>query len=118
MAKYMLLIYGNEQEWAAMTAEETQRLDDGHAAFVAAAGSAVLSSHQLEPGATATTLHGDPAGRATPTDGPFLETKEGLGGYYVVEASDLDRALALAQLLPELKMAHCAVEVRPLVDVG
>ncbi|MFF5181626.1 YciI family protein [Micromonospora sp. NPDC000316] len=118
MAKFMLLIYGNEQEWDAMTAEEIQRRDDGHVAFVEAAGSAVLDSHPLELAETATTLHSNPAGRATPTDGPFLETKEALGGYYVVEASDLDQAIAMARRLPELKMPHCAVEVRPVRDVG
>jgi hypothetical protein len=116
MAKYMLLIYGNEQQWDAMTPEEDQRLDDGHAAFVAAAGPAVLSGHVLESTDTSTSLHGVAAGRAVPTDGPFLETKEVLGGYYVIEAPDLDRAIALAQRLPELTMPHCAVEVRPIRD--
>lgn len=118
MATYMLLIYGNEQEWDAMTPAEEQRLEEAHAAFVAAAGSAVLGSHPLEPGATATTLHGDPAGRPTTTDGPFGEAKEVLGGYYVIEAPDLDRAITLARKLPELALEHCAVEVRPVRGVA
>ncbi|BAL91252.1 hypothetical protein AMIS_60320 [Actinoplanes missouriensis 431] len=119
MAKYMLLIYGNEQEWASMTPEEGERLEAGHAAFAAAIGeAAVLSSHPLEPTATATTLRGDSGGRPTITDGPFLETKEALGGYYVIEASDLDQAIAMAQKLPELTWSHCAVEVRPVRDVN
>ncbi|MEU4689807.1 YciI family protein [Actinoplanes sp. NPDC023714] len=113
MAKYMLLIYGDEQQWEAMTPEESARLDAGHAAFTAAAGSAVLAGDPLEATGTATTLRG-----GLITDGPFLETKEVLGGYYLVEAGDLDEAIALARKLPELTWAHCAVEVRPVRDVS
>ena len=74
MAKYLLLIYGDEQEWAAMSAEERRELDEGHVAFVAAAGAAVLDSQELEPANVATTLRADacgPAhhdGRAVPGD--------------------------------------------------
>ena len=121
MATYMLLIYGNEQQWDAMTPEESESLEDGHRAFVAAvaaAGSAVLGSHPLEASVAATTLRGGPSGRPAVTDGPFLETAEALGGYYVLEVPDRDAAVALAQRLPELTMAHCAVEVRPVRDVG
>jgi hypothetical protein len=66
----------------------------------------------------ATGLRTDPAGRLTTTDGPFLETKEALGGYYVHEASDLDEAIALASRLPEVSGGHSGVEVRPLVNHG
>ncbi|MFI5907651.1 YciI family protein [Dactylosporangium sp. NPDC051541] len=112
MAKYLLLIYGDEQRWDAETAEERAAKDAGHRAFAAAAGPALLTGQELEPSATATTL------RPTPTDGPFLETKEALGGFYVIEAADLDAALALAALLPELRSGHCGVEVRPIVEHG
>ncbi|MFB9446426.1 hypothetical protein Dvina_27125 [Dactylosporangium vinaceum] len=112
MAKYLLLIYGDEQRWDAETPAERAEKDAGHRAFNAAAGAAVLGGHELEPSATATTL------RPTATDGPFLETKEALGGFYVLEAPDLDAALALAALLPELKSGHGGVEVRPIVDHG
>jgi hypothetical protein len=118
MAKYLILIYGDDQKWAAMSPQEQQELDEGHRAFQAAAGSAIVGGHQLEPAPTATSLRTDAAGRATTTDGPFLETKEALGGYYVLEASDLDEAIALASRLPEVSGGHSGVEIRPVVSHG
>ncbi|MFD0480588.1 YciI family protein [Nonomuraea thailandensis] len=114
MAKYLLLIYGDEQLWQAMSAEEIKNLQEGHAAFAAAAGDAILGGHELEPSITATSLRGQTSGRSRLTDGAFLETKEVLGGYYVVEATDLDAAIALAEKLPELSAAHSGVEIRPI----
>ena len=114
MAKYLLLIYGNEQMWDAMTPQEMTDLDAGHAAFVARAGANVLLGHALESTGTATTLRGTVDGRPTPTDGPFLETKEALGGFYVVEAADLDEAISFAGQLPEVRAAHSGVEIRPV----
>ncbi|WP_202806452.1 YciI family protein [Kribbella catacumbae] len=114
MAKYLLLIYGNEQIWEGMSEQQLADLGAGHAAFVAAAGDAILAGHELLPTTTATTLRGNLSGTPTATDGPFLETKEALGGYYLVEAADLDAALALARLLPEVSEAHSGVEVRPV----
>jgi hypothetical protein len=116
MAKYLLLIYGDDQRWAAMSAEERRELDEGHRAFQAAAGSAIVGGHELEPAPIATSLRTDPTGRLTTTDGPFLETKEALGGYYVLEASDLDEVIGLASRLPEVSAGHSGVEIRPVVD--
>jgi hypothetical protein len=118
MAKYLLLIYGNEQIWDAMSAQERADVEAGHAAFAAAAGDAVLSGHELLPTTTATSLRGSVGGRPTPTDGPFAETKEALGGYYVVEAPDLDAAITLAERLPETSASHSGVEIRPLRGAG
>jgi hypothetical protein len=116
MAKYLVLIYGNEQMWAAMTDCERQRLVEGHVAFKAAAGTAVLGGEELEPGAMATSVRAGPSGRAGVTDGPFMETKEGVGGYYLLEVADLDEAIALARLLPEVSADHSGVEIRPVVQ--
>jgi hypothetical protein len=116
MAKYLILIYGDEQAWDAATPERQQRTDDGHAAFGAKAGTAVLSAAELESSSTATTLRGSSVAAPTVTDGPFLETKEGLGGFYLLEAADLDEAISLAALLPEVAEDHCAVEIRPVVQ--
>jgi hypothetical protein len=66
----------------------------------------------------ATTLRTDGAGGVTTTDGPFLETKEAVGGYYLMEAADLDEVLALAARLPEVHAGHSGVEIRPIVDNG
>lgn len=118
MAKYLILIYGNEQLWAGRSPQELQRLGDGHRAFRRAAGAALLGGEELEEASTATTLRTDPAGRVTTTDGPFLETKEALGGYYLVEAANLDEVIALAARLPEVSEGHGGVEIRPVVDHG
>jgi hypothetical protein len=110
MAKYLLLIYGDEQEWADSGPEERARIEAGHRRFTAAAGAAVVGGHELMPPTTATTLRLGP----TVTDGPFLETKEVLGGFYVLEAADLDAAISLAGLLPEVAAGHSGVEIRPV----
>jgi hypothetical protein len=118
MAKYLLLIYGDEQIWGAISPEARKELEAAHAKFAAVAGDRILDGHELEPSGTSTTLRGAVTGRPTPTDGPYLETKEGLGGYYLVEAADLDEAIALAELLPEVREAHSGVEIRPIREAG
>ncbi|MBV1850011.1 YciI family protein [Catellatospora tritici] len=118
MAKYLLLIYGDERQWAAMPPPEVRKLDEAHRAFSAAAGSAVLNGQELEPANIATTLRADSAGRLTITDGPFLETKEAVGGYYLIEAADLDEVISLASRLYEVSTGHSGVEIRPVVDHG
>ena len=118
MAKYMILIYGDAQQWDAMTAEQWTAHDAAHAAFAAKAGTRIIDGRQLETAPTATSLRSGADGRITTTDGPFLETKEALGGYYLLEAADLDEVLALAALLPEVHAAHSGVEIRPVVDRG
>jgi hypothetical protein len=118
MAKYLILIYGDEQQWAAMPAEEMKKLDEAHRAFSAAAGSAIVDGQELQPANIATTLRADASGRLSVTDGPFLETKEAVGGYYLVEAADLDQVIALASRLYEVSAGHSGVEIRPVVDHG
>ena len=118
MAKYMLLIHGVDQQWEAMSPAEWQEHDAAHAAFRAAAGRRVLGGEQLEAGTTATTVRSDPDGRLVTTDGPFLETKEVLGGFYLVAAATLDEVLELAALLPEVRAGHSGVEIRPVVEHG
>ncbi|WP_206061629.1 YciI family protein [Nonomuraea basaltis] len=114
----MILIFGDEQQWAAMSPAEQQKKDEAHQAFRATAGPAVLAGEELEPAPMATSLRADATGRVTTTDGPFLETKEALGGYYLVEADDLDQVIALASRLHEVSAGHSGVEIRPVVDHG
>ena len=113
MAKYMLLIHGVDEQWEAMTPEQAAEHDAAHRLFRAAAGARVVATEELEAASTATTLRGEMI-----TDGPFLETKEVLGGFYLLEAADLDEVVALAKLLPEVRAGHSGVEIRPVVDHG
>ena len=74
----------------------------------------VLGANQLHPADTATTVRVED-GRTLTTDGPFIEAKEALGGYYLYEAENLDAAIALAARIPAARMGG-AVEVRPVVE--
>ncbi|MGV8966395.1 MAG: YciI family protein [Cellulomonas sp.] len=116
MAKYLVLIYGDEQKWEARTPEEENANHTGHRSFTSTAGPRIVGGEELEASSTATTLRRRSSGDITATDGPFLETKEVLGGYYVLEAEDLDEVIALVRHLPELSTSHGAVEIRPVVD--
>ena len=118
MATYLALIWGDQQAWADMDEREQERISNGHAAFVAGAGAAVLGGHELQPAPAARTVRSGPTGAVTVTDGPFLETKEVVGGYYLLEAADLEEAVRLAGRLPEVAAAHSGVEVRPIVAVA
>jgi hypothetical protein len=112
MAQYLALIYENESGWAdAGKAAWDQAMAD-HEAFGKAAGDAVKGGNALQPTSTATTILKDGAGGFTITDGPFVETKEALGGYYLLEAPDLDAAIALAKQVPA---PFGGVEVRPIM---
>jgi hypothetical protein len=118
MAKYMVLIYGDAKRWEAMSREELAACDAAHAAFSGKAGSRILSAGELELAPMATSLRSDGAGGVTTTDGPFLETKEAVGGFYLLEAADLDEVIGLTSLLSEVHADHSGVEIRPLVDRG
>ncbi|NUT93998.1 MAG: hypothetical protein HOY78_18455 [Saccharothrix sp.] len=118
MAKYLVLIYGDEQIWESMSEQERKDNEAAHGKFAAAAGDAILGGHELMSTTTATSLRGSATGEPTTTDGPFLETKEALGGYYVIEAPDLDAAIALAKQLPEVSVSHSGVEIRPILEAG
>jgi hypothetical protein len=85
-----------------------------HDAFHAVAGSAIVSANELEPIGNAVSIRRGPAGPSA-TDGPFMDTKEVIGGYYVLEAPDLAEAIRLAGELPEATADHGGVEVRPIV---
>jgi hypothetical protein len=84
---------------------------DGHNAFGATHGASIRGGNALQPAGTATSLRSDGVGGFTITDGAFAETKEALGGYYLLEATDLDEAIALAKEIPA---AFGGVEVRPV----
>jgi len=117
MPQYLFLLYDDEAAWKGASEADWQAAMDQHNAFSAAverSGATVLGGEALSDTSTATTVRARPGEAALVTDGPFAETKEALGGYYVIEAADLDAALALAALCPP---GGC-VEVRPVLDLS
>jgi hypothetical protein len=111
--QYALLIYSNEarNEFDALPEAEQQAVMREYFAISELPGT--VGGAQLQPGATATTVHVE-NGETLTTDGPFAETKEVLGGFYLIEADDLDAALEVAARIPAARMGG-TVEVRPLV---
>jgi hypothetical protein len=112
MSQYLVLIYEDENSWASADKATWEQVYKEHAAFAEAAGKAVVAGNALQPTSTATTVRKDDKGGFTITDGPFVETKEALGGYYLLEAPDLDAAIALAKQVPA---RFGGVEVRPIM---
>jgi len=110
--KYMLLIYANDEGWDDLSESEQGAIFQEYMEIQA--NPRTVAGHQLQPVATATTVRVQ-NGQTLTTDGPFLETKEHLGGFWVLEISDLDAALELAATVPAASMGG-AVEVRPVVE--
>src|SRR5262245_9216680 len=103
--KYMLLIYDDEQAWRGMDERERQQVMAEYGRFTAEITSAgnYLAGAQLQPPASATNVRVREGNRLL-TDGPFVETREQLGGYYVIEAGDLDEALEIAARVPSARL--------------
>jgi hypothetical protein len=116
MSHYIVMIYGDEQVWESWSEEQGRANAAAHGAFHAAHGAAVVGGHELERSWRGRSVRTDPAGRRHVTDGAFLPGATVLGGYYVIEADDLDAALAWAAKVPNA--AYGTVEVRPVMDVG
>jgi hypothetical protein len=111
MTRYMILIYEDEASYESASPEVLGEVMQAHDEFTAAVerhGAKLLGGEALQPTGTATSIRGG----SEVTDGPFVETKEALGGYYVVEAPDLDTALAVAKQCPA---RFGGVEVRPVM---
>ena len=111
--QYLLLIYRNEAELGHMTAEDRKKMTAEYGVFTQ---SIIQSGHfkagdGLQPTTTATSVRVRD-GKIMTTDGPFAETREQLGGYYLVEAKNLDEATAIAARIPGAKVG--SIEVRPI----
>jgi hypothetical protein len=115
MAQYLVLIYGEEAAWGALSPEESAALRAEYGAFAASNAAAIKGGSELSPTTTATSIRSQGAGDFLVTDGPFVETKEALGGYYLIDVESLDEAIAVAKQVP---LAIGGVEVRPLVEYG
>jgi hypothetical protein len=114
---YMLLLMGEEVDWEAITPEEAQATLDEMGKFnkgLEDAG-AMVTAGGLESRATATVVRFDENRETTVTDGPFIETKEQLMGFWIIEAGNLDEALAWTKKAP---LEDASVEVRPLIGTG
>lgn len=117
MPKYAALIYGEETDADAQPDPEVmQQVMADYMEFGRNAESVIRGGEALHSSDTATTIRveGGKGGNAVYTDGPFAETKEVLGGFYLIEASDLDEALKWAQQIPGAW--HGSVEVRPVME--
>ena len=109
MAEYLVLIYQDESANTDPAVQEQTMA--GHIRFGEQNGAALRGGNALQPSGTATSIRSDGSEGFTITDGAFAETKEALGGYYVVEAADLDEAIAVAKEIPA---PVGGVEVRPI----
>jgi hypothetical protein len=111
--QYLLMIYMNEAEYGKMDPATGQKIFEEYGVFTQGIiqSGAFKAGDRLQPTSTATTVRVRD-GKTLTTDGPFAETREQLGGYYLVEAKDLDTALAIAARIPGAKDG--SIEVRPI----
>jgi len=115
--RYMLLIYDREVDWAKLAEQDKGRLYQEYGAFTE---DIKKSGHHkagdpLHPTSKAATVRVR-GGRTVTTDGPFAETREQLGGYYIVAAKDLDEAAAIAARIPTSRTG--SIEVRPIMEMA
>jgi hypothetical protein len=115
--EYMLLIYVNEAEGKNLSAAEQGQIHQEYMTFTQQISQAGKNKagNALQGTQTASTVRVR-NGKTTVTDGPFAETKEQLGGYYVVEAKDLDEAISIASRIPGAK--YGSIEVRPVMKIS
>lgn len=115
--QYLLLIYEDERVYGAEKAGEAMnKVVAGHMALSQSLGAKRLGGAGLKSTNTATTVRTAADGSKSIHDGPFAETREQLGGFYMIEAEDLDEALSIAKRIPIY--SEGAIEVRPLLGQG
>lgn len=115
--KYLCLIYGDESMWTRMPKGDVGKMNDEYRTFTESIrGSGhYLGGEALQATTTATTIRAR-NGAVTTTDGPFAETKEQLGGFYLIEARDLNDAIQVASRIPGAQTG--SVEVRPILSLS
>ena len=115
--QYLLLIYEEEKIWTTMPESERMQIYGEYRKYtdeIKASGH-WKGGNPLQPTHTATTVRVR-GGKVSTTDGPFAETREQLGGYYLVDAKDLDEAISIAERIPSAKMG--GIEVRPIMNTA
>jgi hypothetical protein len=115
--RYLLIIYNDESRWANATPEDVQQVMAAYNAFGDAAREAgvMIGGEGLQPTGTATTVRVRD-NETLATDGPFAETREQLGGYFLIEAKDLNEAIGVATRIPGARKG--TVEVRPVMELS
>jgi hypothetical protein len=111
MAQYLVLLYESEPAYANLNEDENASIYQAHMQFGEANREALVGGNALHTTDTATSIRSDGNGDFVVTDGPFAEAKEALGGYYLIEAADLDAAITIAKQVPA---RLGGVEVRPI----
>jgi hypothetical protein len=114
--KYALLIYAAEKEWTEKSKEEQGSIYNEYWNYSIELKNSgrMVSCEPLDPTSTATTIRVRD-GKTIPTDGPFADTKEQLGGIYVIDAKDLDEAIEWASKIPDARTG--SIEIRPLMNI-
>jgi hypothetical protein len=112
--RYLCLIYENEQNWATLPKDQSDAVVAEYGAYTQGIKDSghYIGGNALQPTPSATTLRVR-NGKVSATDGPFAETKEQLGGYYLVEARDREEAIAIAAKIPGARFG--SIEVRPIM---
>ena len=116
MTQYMFMLFDDESWYDRVDEQswhDSMKLHIDFAAAVEAAGARITGGEALLRTSTATTVRNRESADPLVTDGPFIETKEALGGYYVIDCKDLDQALELAKICPSAN-----IEVRPVMDTS
>ena len=113
--RYLCLIYDDESKWTKMTKAEADAMMGEYFAFTEGVKKSghYIGGEALQPTQTATTVRVR-NGKVSSTDGPFAETKEQLGGYYLINARDLNDAIQVASKIPSAKLG--SIEVRPIME--
>jgi hypothetical protein len=113
--RYLCLIYENEKNWATMPKGQSDSVMAEYGAFTQGIKESghYIGGNALQPTPSATTLRVR-NGKVSATDGPFAETKEQLGGYYLIDAKDLNDAIQVASRIPSAKFG--SIEVRPIME--
>jgi hypothetical protein len=114
--KYMLIMQLNPAAFDALTEEQRKEIMEGHGAFmdaIKASGEMVETKALAEPAQSAVVRVRD--GAPVVTDGPYLEAKEFMGGYYIVDCATRERALELAAMIPDASVEGLGIEIRPVI---